>query len=185
MPANCTFEVSDAEEPWDYTYKFDYIHGRAMLSCFRDPSYIIHQAYASLRPNGILEMQDPQMPITCIDSSMDGHPLAEWGVQVCRAAENLGRPVTNSQYYGKWMREAGFVDVVEKHFYWPLNTWPRGKKEKLIGMWAQQNLLDGVQAMSLAVLTRGLKWTREQVEVLLVGVREDLKNRAVHSYVDV
>ena len=104
---------------------------------------------------------------------------------MCRAAALLGRPVTNSQYYGKWMREAGFVDIFERHFYWPLNTWPRGKKEKLIGMWAQQNLLDGVQAMSMAILTRGLKWSREEVEVLLAGVRDDLRNRAVHSYVDV
>ena len=52
-------------------------------------------------------------------------------------------------------------------------------------MWAQQNLLDGVQAMSMAILTRGLKWSREEVEVLLAGVRDDLRNRAVHSYVDV
>lgn len=130
-------------------------------------------------------MQDPQMPIACIDSSMDGRPLAIWANEVCRSAALLGRPVTNSQYYGKWMREAGFVDVVERHFYWPLNTWPRGKKEKLVGLWAQQNLLDGVQAMSMAILTRGLKWSREEVEVLLAGVRDDLRNRAVHSYVDV
>lgn len=80
------------------------------------------------------------------------------------------------------MSEAGFVDVAEKHFYWPLNTWPRGKKEKLVGVWAQQNLLDGMQAMSLAILMRGLKWTRE---LLIGGVREDLKNRDVHTYVDV
>ncbi|KIN08553.1 hypothetical protein OIDMADRAFT_100291 [Oidiodendron maius Zn] len=185
VPPNCTFEVSDAEEPWTYTQKFDYIHGRALLSCFRDPAQIIHKSFSALSPYGILEMQDPQMPIACLDSSMDGRPLSVWTHEVCRAAALLGRPVTNSQYYGKWMREAGFVDIVERHFYWPLNTWPRGKKEKLIGMWAQQNLLDGVQAMSMAILTRGLKWSREEVEVLLAGVRDDLRNHAVHSYVDV
>jgi hypothetical protein len=115
---------------------------------------------------------------------MDGHALQEWGAQVCLAAENLGRPVTNSKNYGRYMHAAGFVDIVEKHFYWPLNPWPRGKKEKLVGMWAQQNLLDGVHAMSMALLTRGLGWSREQVELLLVGVRDDLRNRAVHSYID-
>jgi hypothetical protein len=108
---------------------------------------------------------------------MGGHPLAKWATDLCHAAERLGCPPTNSRYYGRWMRDAGFVDVVERHFYWPLNTWPRGKKEKLIGMWAQQNLLDGVEAMSMALLTRGLKWSRAQVEVLLAGVRNDFKNR--------
>lgn len=51
-------------------------------------------------------------------------------------------------------------------------------------MWAQQNMIDGVHAMSMALLTRGLGWSREQVELLLVGVRDDLRNRAVHSYID-
>jgi hypothetical protein len=51
--------------------------------------------------------------------------------------------------YGRRIRDAGFVDVVERHFYWPLNMWPPGKEEKLIGTWAQQNLLNGVEAMSM------------------------------------
>jgi hypothetical protein len=63
--------------------------------------------------------------------------------------------------------------------------WPRGKEEKLIGTWAQQNLLNGVEAMSMASLTRGLNWSTGQVEVFLAGVRNYLTNRAVHSYVDV
>jgi hypothetical protein len=35
-------------------------------------------ASAALGPGGILEMQDPQMPIACVDNSMDGQLLAEW-----------------------------------------------------------------------------------------------------------
>jgi SAM-dependent methyltransferase len=185
VPPNCSFEVSDAEEPWTYRHKFDYIHGRDLVYCFRDPAQIITEAYHALNPGGILELQDPQMPIACIDNSIDGQPLAKWTAELCRAAEQLGRPVTNSRHYGQWMQEAGFLDVVERHFYWPLNTWPRGKKEKLVGLWAQHNLLGGVEAMSMALLTRGLKWSRSQVEVLLAGVRRDLRNRAVHPYIDV
>ena len=116
---------------------------------------------------------------------MDWGPLAKWTAEVCCAAERLGRPLTNSRHYGRWMQEAGFLDVAERHFYWSLNTWPWSRKQKLIGWLAQQNLVVGVEAMSMALLTRGLKWSREEVEVLLAGVRHDLKNRAVHSYVDV
>ena len=32
---------------------------------------------AALGPGGILEMQDPQMPIACLNNSMDGQLLAE------------------------------------------------------------------------------------------------------------
>jgi hypothetical protein len=86
------------------------------------------------------------------------------------------------------MGDAGYVDV-KRHFYWlntwALNMWPQGKEEKLVGTWAQQSLLDGVEAMSMALLTRGLNWSRGQVEMFLAGVRNDLTNCAVHSYVDV
>ena len=83
------------------------------------------------------------------------------------------------------MEAAGFVDIAEKHFYWPCNTWPRGKKKKLVAMWTQQNLLDGINAMSMAVLTRGAGWSKEQVEVFLANVRGDIRNRRIHSYIDV
>jgi hypothetical protein len=66
-----------------------------------------------------------------------------------------------------------------------LATLAQDKEEKLVGTWAQQNLLYGVEAMSMALLTRGLNWSRGQVEVFLAGVRNDLTNCAVHSYVDV
>ncbi|KAM3088535.1 hypothetical protein ACMFMG_000172 [Clarireedia jacksonii] len=185
VPPNCTFEVNDAEEPWTYSQKFDYIHGRAMLSCFSSPSAVIQSAYSCLRPGGYLEMQDPQMPIMCIDSSMDGTALQEWGYVSCLAAEKRGRKLTNSKHYGRFMKEAGFVDIVEKHFYWPCNPWPKGKKEKLLAVWMQQNLMDGIHAMTMRNLTTGLGWRPEEVEMFLVEVRKDAKNRRIHSYVDV
>jgi hypothetical protein len=116
---------------------------------------------------------------------MDGTALQEWCTLILLGAANLGRAVTNSRFYPKYMEEAGFVDIVEKHYYWPMNTWPRGKREKLLGLWAGQNILDGVHGMSMAILTRGLGWSKEAVEMLLVGVRNDLKNRHIHSYIDV
>ncbi len=184
VPPNCRFEISDYEEPWDYSHKFDHIHGRALLSCFKDPLYVIEQAYEALRPGIYLELQDPRIPITYIDDTMKGTALEAWNHNVCLGAEKLGRVVTNSKNYGKHMEEAGFVDIFERHFYWPLNQWPRGKREKQISLWAQENLLDGVQAISMALLTRGLGWTKERAELLLVDTKKDIKNREIHSYVD-
>lgn len=129
-------------------------------------------------------MQDPQMPMCGVSKLKDGRALHEWAAETCRAAERLGRPLTNSKCYGRWMRDAGFVDIVERHFYWPLDT-RLPHNEQLIGMWVQRNLLDGVEAMCMALLTRGLKWSRSQVENLLAGVRGDLRSGITHSYVDV
>jgi hypothetical protein len=45
--------------------------------------------------------------------------------------------------------------------------------------------MEGMHAISVAVLTRGLGMTAQEVELLLVGVRKDLCNRNVHCYAPV
>ncbi|MBE3045128.1 hypothetical protein IMZ48_21760 [Candidatus Bathyarchaeota archaeon] len=46
---------------------------------------------------------------------------------------------------------------------------------------------DGIAAWTLAAFTRpteegGLGWAREEVEVLLAGVRANLRNTSIHAY---
>lgn len=55
------------------------------------------------------------------------------------------------------------------------------------GIWAHENTMDALAALSLAVFTReigqgGLGWSNEELEVFLTGVRKDLKNMSIHSY---
>lgn len=78
--------------------------------------------------------------------------------------------------------EAGFEDVVEKKNEWPLGTWPKGKKMKTLGLWARDNLLSALEGIGLAVLTRGLGMTKEDVDLLLAGVRDNLRSNRVHAY---
>ena len=40
----------------------------------------------------------------------------------------------------------------------------------------------GLEALSMALFTRYLRWEKEQVEVLLADVRNDLKDRRIHAY---
>jgi hypothetical protein len=150
----------------------------------QNPPAVIKSAFESLENGGWLEFQDPTMPVLCIDDSMNGTALQEWMDAICRAGEALGRKWTNSKNYKKWMEEIGFVNVVEKRFSWALNPWPKGKHNKLVAMWMQQDLLDGLQGLSMALLTRGLGWSREQVELLLVEVRKDVLNRGIHAYLE-
>ena len=83
------------------------------------------------------------------------------------------------------MVEAGFVDVVETRYFWATNPWPRGKKQKLQAMWCCQNLLDGINAMTMAIYTRVLGWSKERIEVLLAQARNDLKDKSIHAYAEV
>jgi hypothetical protein len=40
----------------------------------------------------------------------------------------------------------------------------------------------GLEALSLALFMHVLKWTPAEVQLLLVEVRKDLKNKRIHAY---
>jgi len=50
------------------------------------------------------------------------------------------------------------------------------------GLWMNENVLNGLEAFSLMMFTNVLGFTVEEVQLLLVDVRKDLKNRRIHAY---
>ena len=184
VPPNCRFEIDDAEEEWIYSQPFDYIHGRALVSCFKDPPSIISSIFTNLTPGGYFEFQDPIMPLKSIDGTLTGTYLDEFQTQCMAAAEKLGRPWTNGKNYGCWMREAGFEDVVERSYYWATNQWVKGKTQKLQALWLQENLQEGLPAWGLSTLSRGLGWSRERIEVMIAKARNDLRDPGIHAYAE-
>lgn len=82
------------------------------------------------------------------------------------------------------MIAAGFTDVVEQTLVWPTNRWPKDKKLKEIGMWTHQNLENGLEALSTALFTRVLGWSKEELDLFLVGVREEMGDTKFHTYWD-
>ncbi|CAM6005193.1 unnamed protein product [Sphagnum balticum] len=87
----------------------------------------------------------------------------------------LGKDFTRAHRYKDLLEEIGFVDVVEKRTQFPVGTWALGKKMKTLGAWMRVDLLAGLQAMSMAIMTRGLGMTPEEVEENLANVRLRLR----------
>jgi len=98
------------------------------------------------------------------------------------AADKLGRPLDTCARAKEMMEAAGFVDVVLIPYKWPQNRWPKEKKYKELGMWVQENFISGVEAMSLALFTRGLGWSLDEVRVFVALVRNDMKDQRIHAY---
>ena len=94
----------------------------------------------------------------------------------------VGRDLTDSQNWARYMAEAGFEGVTEKRIHVPLNTWPRGEKNKLLGAMSLQNMSEGIASLSTAAFTRVLGWSAERLEPFLSSVRDDLKNKRIHAY---
>lgn len=181
VPLNCQFEIDDAEDEWLYTKNFDYIHMRGMMTCFSDPRSVMQSAFEHCAPGGYVEMQDGMFPLKCHDDTLEGTALDEWAKACTEAGARTGRRWDNAVRYKQWMIELGFVDVKEKVFEVPTNTWPMGRKAKELGRWFQYNVLDGLSA-SKVLLAKAMGWPVAKVELLLMEVRNDLKNKDVHAY---
>lgn len=92
-------------------------------------------------------------------------PWAEWTRTLEEASLRFGKPLRIAGKMKRWYREAGFEDVHEEIFKVPVNPWPKDPRMKDLGKMCELNLLDGVQGFSLALLHRGLGWTKNEIEV--------------------
>ncbi|EON98371.1 putative methyltransferase domain-containing protein [Phaeoacremonium minimum UCRPA7] len=182
VPPNCVFEVDDAEDEWNFSRPFDYIHARAIVTCFKDNRDMLRKIYDNLEPGGYFELQDPCLPMLSDDGTLDGTELGEWNRLLVEGMSRIGRDLSGSQRWGDYMREAGFEDVTEHRVFVAVNSWPRGQKNKLLGAISLQNLSEGIASLSTAVFARVLGWSKERIEVFLAGVRNDLKDKKIHAY---
>ncbi|KAK2037999.1 methyltransferase domain-containing protein [Colletotrichum somersetense] len=182
-PPNCVFEIDDLEKNWTWKKPFDYIFCRTMEGSFADPAEVIRKAYKALAPGGWFEAGGFVLPLGCDDGTLvEGSPLHQWQELMVEAGNKIGRSIESPAKYTEAMADAGFVDITVKKYIWPLNSWPRDEKLKEIGKWHNVNLGMGLEALSLALFTRVLGWTQEEVMVLCAGARNDLKNKNIHAY---
>jgi len=181
VPVNCTFEVDDAEDEWVYSHKFDYIHARGVVTCFRDAREVIRSAFNFLMPNGYLEFQDAVFPLDYAEPPPVDSAFVKLMALILDAVEKAGRPWTNAKHYSDWMRDTGFVDIVEHKLILPVGTWSENPKEKELGALHLENWLEGIGGMAPRILTR-IGWEEEEVMVLLAHVRSELRNGRVKPY---
>ncbi|KAF2646826.1 S-adenosyl-L-methionine-dependent methyltransferase [Massarina eburnea CBS 473.64] len=184
VPANLSFEIADAEDEWNFRRPFDYIHGRALLSCFTDPRAMIQNSFASLAPGGWLELQDGLFPFSFLDPQPPpDHPVRVFLHNALEASKLSGRPWDNVQHYRRWMVETGFVDVVEKHLPWACGTWPKGDKAKTLGMYGLEDLRQAVPPICLKLFVKVLGWELERVNRFVEEVVPLLGSKRLHLYV--
>ncbi|KAF2021141.1 S-adenosyl-L-methionine-dependent methyltransferase [Aaosphaeria arxii CBS 175.79] len=183
VPVNCTFEIADAEDDWTFSRPFDYIHGRALLSCFSDPRSIVRKAYDALAPGGYLELQDGLFPFLFLDPQPPAdHPLNVFLHNLLEASRLSGRPWDNVQNYAGWMREVGFEEVVEKRFNWPCGPWAKGERMKKLGVYFLEDLRHAIEPMGMKLFCKVLGWSEDRAKALVDQVLQLLGARKVYLY---
>lgn len=137
----------------------------------------------NLNPGGYIELFDTLNPLTSDDDTLPADSaIGKWNKLLVEASQKINRPLDSLVKYKDQLTEAGFVNIVESRYKWPINTWPKDPHHKLCGAWTHENFLQGVQAVSLMLFTNVLGWSKDEIEILLVDVRKDVKNRQIHAY---
>ncbi|WDK12750.1 methyltransferase domain-containing protein [Colletotrichum graminicola] len=183
VPPNVRFVVDDAEEPWEYSQPFDYIHSRLMTGSIRDWKKYVKNCFENLAPGGYLELTEGDV----IPVSDDGTLTKDTSIVKAVSLWTQGMALLDTPFeaVGRLegvMKDAGFEDVQVKRFKWPTNSWPKDPKYKELGMLNYENISPNWEGFLMAPLTRALDWTKEEVLVLAMGARKDTANRNIHAY---
>jgi hypothetical protein len=136
-----------------------------------------------LKPGGWFELQEIHHFPYCHDGSMPpDHKVTEFWGNIIEALARLSVNFNATLLLADMMREAGFTNVTTRIFHVPIGTWPKNKVLKMVGLYWRTILIDGLQPIALGPMTRGLGWSREQVEVWLIEVRKAYMEGWVHSH---
>ncbi|KAK7435033.1 methyltransferase domain-containing protein [Colletotrichum acutatum] len=138
---------------------------------------------ANLTPGRYLELQEMDL----MPQSDDGSLKPDAAIVRCfallgKAATALNRSFQDIPDLVNVMKDIGFVDVSIKKVKWPTNTWPKEQHYKLLGEWAHENCMSGIEGWTMAPLTRGLGWSKQEVEVFLIELLKEFKDRSIHAY---
>lgn len=181
VPPNLHFEICDANEPWVFGRKFDYIHARHLHMAVEEKNFF-RQAYHALKPGGWFEIMETPLPLQCDDDTLQGTALLEWSESMQKLGEAIGVHFDNAWNYRLWVEDTGFTNVQLYIHRYPINPWPKDKKLKKVGLWEQVVFADGLEGFSVKLYVSKLGWTEEEVQVLLAHVRRDITNRKIHAY---
>ncbi|KAF1846156.1 S-adenosyl-L-methionine-dependent methyltransferase [Cucurbitaria berberidis CBS 394.84] len=187
-PPNLTYEIDDANLPWTYPPNhFDFVHIRGLTGCIRSWSNTYAQVYEHLQPGGWVEHLE-----FSVDTSADPHGEREadrmftaFSNSMIGAGEKTGMTFSIVRQMGQLMHEAGFVDIHDVKFIWPIGTWPKDAHLKDLGRWGERNWSEGIEGWILALYTRVLGWTYAEVQDFAREFRRVIKNRKNHLWHEV
>ncbi|KAK5019858.1 methyltransferase domain-containing protein [Cryomyces antarcticus] len=184
VPPNCKFMVDDAESEWlNSPNYFDYVHTRHTVQGFRDWPLLMRRAFRHIKPGGWLECQEIDHYPFCDDGSMaPDYPVAQYWGYVTQGLRCVGVNFRVAPLLAAMMRDAGFINVTERVFSVPIGTWPKNHALREVGLYWREVLLEGLEAIALGPLTRGLGWEKLEIDVLSAQVRKAYYDRTTHSF---
>ena len=111
--------------------------------------------------------------------------MVQFTEAVFRAGQNWNHPLDTLDTMRAAMEKAGFVDIQEKTYRWPVGPWARDPTLKEARRLHYHQWTGGMEGWGLYLLTKfgaPRLWTKEEVLVLLARVRKELQDPHVHIW---
>lgn len=62
-----------------------------------------------------------------------------------------------------------------------MGAWPKDKHLKTLGTWNLLEAETGFEAVAMALLTRNVGWSKEEVRILAAKTLRDVRNHDIHA----
>jgi SAM-dependent methyltransferase len=180
VPPNVFFEIDDAQEEWTYSDVFDFIHIRGLAGAFADWPAIYASAMQHLRPGGCVEVAD--FGLISVRNSIPGSYIGAFNGACQAAAEKAGTPIGSDHLRKSVIEAAGLSVVKSRVIEVPLGPWSSDRRKAVAGKMALVSALEGLEAMSLRLLTREMAWKPEAVRDLCEKVKGEITRPGVRAF---
>lgn len=140
--------------------------------------------YRHLRPGyGYMEHVEIDFIPRCDDGTLPPNSsLNQWARYIMDATDRAYKPLAYNHNTRQFLERQGFVDIEEEVIRIPLNPWPADPHQKDIGRWYNLGVCQGLEAFTLAPLTRVAGWKKVDVERLLTEVKREICSKKYHAY---
>ena len=182
-PSNVFFELDDAQNEWAYSKPFDFIHMRNLSGAFADWSAVYAEVSKNLRPGGSFEIIDRGFIQFKKETPNSNTSIFNGAIQ--SAAEKSGRPLDLNHLKKPILGSAGLSVVKTRVFEVPLGTYDPNPQKKVTGKMAMIAALEGLEAVSLRLLTKHLGWKEEDVRELCRKVQEEIRKPDARAFIAV
>jgi hypothetical protein len=131
-----------------------------------------------MEPGAFIELQNIHFPWKSENPSSHESNPEQHSYNLVAGAKKLGIDLRADENFESWLNEAGFINYKEKTFAWCTYYPGQNKSKKMVSELISYNLRSGLDAYGKGFLVHGLGWSSERVELLLVDVRQQLKDNS-------
>ena len=133
----------------------------AMSKSTQEGHPILHQETdhefisSHLAPGGYLEHAEISPVLKSDDGSIDmDEAYHHQGRLAIEASERFGKQINIQPHLKDMIIQAGFEDVKEFAYKWPIGEWPQDPRLKDIGGWNARHWMEGLETWTLRLLTQ-------------------------------